>query len=721
MSKQSIVMDQATFKNVVKRQHKALQQKGNAPSLMELQQSLAKALGFKDLHAAQKAWEQIPQEQERPASEQRTSVDGSTLEFRRARREQEEYFYNERRHQKEHLWEVAQAEMLRAGQQGVNALRQLLSEHAERFSAPLLMLKEREAAASEVTLLADLLREKRFDEVAVFQGLGVKVQYSDLGILSYLVDWSEAEWAELFERYVVSPPVPPSTASAAQKKFHKQFVEENYDGLLRIWVEALGSETGRTIRCRLSDGFSRAFLALPFHDVKKSLEGGGGLGVAVALVKAQRWDLVQHYWEGVSSIPSKMKTFDELASLMNPEGAFALASASSQGRDWLLLVDQALGPCPSRRNVWAIAAARNGVDPAQLSALWSPQHMDEKQWVAWVFVALTQANRNAFEAAREKCPAQFMDTGLQKSLEKMSVGRLKKSGLLLMVQALDHAGPESLGFIRQTQPLESRAKGWDGMAPVWGFLNEYTLRNCEEKQLDLLPLVEALLERGAFVSGIDHDAKTVLHRLVPFANLPHYREMLELLKEKGADLKAMNLWSITPWQVALKQETFRSAVVESLLPSEMEAGSELTIHGARERALKVFNPSVWEWLMEARQWSPSDVMEGVVLSLAEKDSYMTGLQSAERDAYERAKLIQWVLEKDLLAHLRASSVAASRVGALPREEFRQIVQSGWKPALSSQGVPEGWDNWSGQNQRWWELRALGSETEPAKKSARPGR
>ncbi len=55
MSKQSIVMDQATFKNVVKRQHKALQQKGNAPSLMELQQSLAKALGFKDLHAAQKA------------------------------------------------------------------------------------------------------------------------------------------------------------------------------------------------------------------------------------------------------------------------------------------------------------------------------------------------------------------------------------------------------------------------------------------------------------------------------------------------------------------------------------------------------------------------------------------------------------------------------------------------------------------------------------------
>lgn len=720
MSKQSIVMDQATFKNVVKRQHKALQQKGNAPSLMELQQSLAKALGFKDLHAAQKAWEQIPQEQERPASEQRTSVDGSTLEFRRARREQEEYFYNERRHQKEHLWEVAQAEMLRAGQQGVNALRQLLSEHAERFSAPLLMLKEREAAASEVTLLADLLREKRFDEVAVFQGLGVKVQYSDLGILSYLVDWSEAEWAELFERYVVSPPVPPSTASAAQKKFHKKFVEENYDGLLRIWVEALGSETGRTIRCRLSDEFSQAFLALPCHDVEKSLKGWGGLGVAVALINAQRWDLVQHYWEGVSKIPSQMKAFAKFASLMDPEGAFAMASGSPQGRHWLMQVDQALGPSTSRRNVWAIAAARNGVDPAQLSELWSPEDMDEKQWVAWVFVSLTQANKNAFKAAIEKCPTQFMDTGLQKSLEKLSVGRFTGPGLALMVQALDHAGSESLAFVRRTQPLESRAKGWDGMAPVWGFLNEYTLRDCEEKQLNLLPLVESLLDLGAFVSGIDHDAKTVLHRLVPFAHLPNYREMLELLKKKGADLKAINLWSVTPWQVALKQETFSPAVVESLLPSEMEPGSELTIHG-HQRALKIFNPSVWEWLMEARQWSPSAVIEGIVLSLAEKDGYRNGLRPADGDAKARVKLIQWVLEKDLLAHLRASSVGASCVGALPAEEFRQMVQSGWKPALSSQGLPEGWDNWSGQNQRWWELRALSDETSPTKKSARPGR
>lgn len=715
MSKQSVVMDQATFKNVVKRQHKALQQKGNAPSLMELQQSLAKALGFKDLHAAQKAWEQVPQEM--PAPEQRRPAEGSAL----GRRIEGEEYYSQRRHQKEHLWEVAQAEMLRAGQQGVNALRQLLSEHAERFSVPLLMLKERQAETPEVTLLADLLHEKRFDEVAVFQGLGVKVQSSDLGMLTHHVDWSEAEWAELFERYVVNPPVPPSTASAAQKKFHKKFVKENYEDLLRIWVEALESETGRTIRCRLSDEFSQAFLALPCHDVEKSLNGWGGLGVAVALMKAQRWDLVQHYWEAVSKIPSQMKTFAKLASLMEPEGAFAMASGSPQGRHWLMQVDQALGPSTSRRNVWAIAAARNGVDPAQLSALWSPEDMDEKQWVAWVFVSLTQANKNAFEAAVEKCPTHYMDIGLQKSLEKLSVGRFTEPGLALMVQALDHAGPEGLGFIRQTQPLESRAKGWDGMAPVWGFLNEYTLRDCEEKQLNLLPLVEALLDRGAFVSGIDHDAKTVLHRLVPFANLPNYREMLELLKEKGADLKAINLWSITPWQVALKQETFRPAVVESLLPSEVERGSELTIHGARERALKIFNPSVWEWLMEARQWSPSAVIEGIVLSLAEKTSYGTGLYPTERRPNDRAKLIQWVLEKDLLAHLNASSVGASWIGALPAEEFRQMVQSGWKPALSSQGVPEGWENWSGQNQRWWELRALADETKPAKKSARPGR
>lgn len=667
MSNNPIASDLATFKQVAKRQHKALQ-KGNpkapVPSLMELQESLAKALGFKDLHAAQQHWKVAV-----PIGEEKRLIE--TFPFGNAGVGK---------------WKVLEQELLEAAMRGVDVLRKKLLQETERYSNFLAFLSlEERPGHSTFSLMGDLLQRQKFEALELLFSLGAKLNHQDiLGVVAS-VTWDEKKWEGIFKRFV--EPMMETPSSRNQMSFRDS---------LSFRLSNPLAETPDEKSLNLKSPFWGLFLTHPSHDFKQVFRRQSAFGWA-GLVRMGAFDLLDSAWAVHRKREENLAHAHAMAA--EEESVFVLAAMTPLGREWLRRIDPTLEGAPGNRHAaWSVAAIRSKATVDDLGWIWKPETFDGKDWSRLLEASIQAANRSVFEKVLPKLSSQEVETVVGWILSDLTIIHLSQETLSLLCQALERLPADSRARLAKFKPIERDGRAYPSDGP-WNFLARHRVSGAHA-ELDFFPLVEVLLGAGAYPDQKGLEDRGPLHHLVAGPRkVKNRNEMVELFKRKGASLRMLDKRGQTPWKLALALPQFNESLVEALLPADWPNGAELsdteTLHYGNPT--QVGSVEGWVWLFQKRGWSKAEALAGVLESL-QVSGAETGLPPLEH--FERAL--------DVLADPRslADARVARAVVHLHFPLFQRVAERGWSAdTLCEDGNPA-LHHLAGPNREWWLLQQL---------------